>query len=496
MKFLLNFIVVLLVWIRLGHTLSELTRTELCPVIGFYGLFCPSSSMETPSREDTIRSSTSRGIGMTIDLSTGEIKLPALSTTYNEKYMLSKKSIPTVAASDAERLEPIVYLFRTEQDFVYLWEQDSGSWLGGELSHIKNMLHVHKTFFIENEAVAIVQHLYPLYTLEIKSTNTNLELNQYAQQAIGQLPFIYDTRTYKDFLDIWGTHVILETLIGGMHEQQALVKDCIFRSTYFTRGLTESELELRLKADLLSRTSMNDSYYDSRRRIILDHRIGGESNVSNIDQWKQSLNSKPALLKINKYTPWSDIVHNSIIKANLQTAITSRIKLAANTRIDELNQVQRYKLDALFVQRPAQAVIGHGSRGPVPPSWEIIKDFILLDEKRCPEGLSLAESKEKCNSGAYITSWNTVKLTEPLRYERNLHTGMFRSIRVRDFVAEKYIERAGAWVKSGCSLQPTIWSNMNEPPPPSTIVAMICADCIPRATGTNQELFECECPSY
>ncbi|CAF4847611.1 unnamed protein product, partial [Rotaria magnacalcarata] len=43
---------------------------------------------------------------------------------------------------------------------------------------------------------------------------------------------------------------------------------------------------------------------------------------------------------------------------------------------------------------------------------------------------------------------------------------MFRSIRVRDFVAEKYIERAGAWVKSGCSLQPTIWSNMNEPPPP------------------------------
>ncbi|CAF4292075.1 unnamed protein product, partial [Rotaria magnacalcarata] len=95
---------------------------------------------------------------------------------------------------------------------------------------------------------------------------------------------------------------------------------------------------------------MNDSYYDSRRRIILDHRIGGESNVSNIDQWKQSLNSKPALLKINKYTPWSDIVHNSIIKANLQTAITSRIKLAANTRIDELNQVQRYKLDALFVQ--------------------------------------------------------------------------------------------------------------------------------------------------
>ncbi|CAF4738156.1 unnamed protein product [Rotaria sp. Silwood1] len=278
--------------------------------------------------------------------------------------------------------------------------------------------------------IAIIQHLYPLYTLEIQPTNTHLELNTHAQQAIDRLPFIYDAKTYKDFLDVWGTHVILETTVGGMHEKQILVKDCILQSNYFTDGLSETELELRLKTDILSPTSVNDNYYENRRRIIVDHRIGGDPSVNNTDQWKQSLDDKPALLKINKYISWPDLINNSTIKANLQIAITYRIKSAADVRTDEIDQVEQQKLAELFVQRSAQGVIGHGSRGPVPPYWEIIKEFILQNEQRCPEGLPLAESKEKCNSGAYITSWNTVEITEPLRYERNVHTGMFRSIRI------------------------------------------------------------------
>ncbi|CAF1277001.1 unnamed protein product [Didymodactylos carnosus] len=379
---------------------------------------------------------------------------------------------------------------------MQLWEQDSGSWMGGELGHARDVLHTYNNFFIENQATAIIQHLYPLYMLTINSTDGIPTLNPHAQQAVDQLPSVYDVETYRHFMDSWGTHIAVKTELGGMREQQILFKDCIWQSLYFTGGLTDSELELRLKQDLISPASMNDSYHEERRKITLDHRIGGDVNVSDFDQWKKTLGSSPALLKISKYISWSDVVQNSTIKTNLQTAITDRVKSAAAARIAGIDQVKRQKLAALFSQRLAQAVVGHGSRGPVPPSWELGNVITLKDVQQCPEGLSLTQSKEKCNTGTYITSWNTVEVTEPLRYERNAATGMFRSIRVRDIVAGQNIERFGPWVKSGCSLLPTSWSNMNEPPPVSTVVAMICADCIPTTSGADQERFSCECPSY
>ncbi|CAF1454224.1 unnamed protein product [Rotaria sordida] len=279
----------------------------------------------------------------------------------------------------------------------------------------------------------------------MNSIDTIPTLNQHAQQAVDQLPSVYDAEIYRHFMDTWGTHIAVKTELGGMHEQQTLFKDCIWQSQYFTGGLTDSELELRLKQDLVSSASMNDSYHEERRKIILDHLIGGDVNVSDFNQWKNTISSGPALLKISK---------------------------------------------------SAQAVVGHGPRGPIPSSWEIGNEIKLKDAQQCPEGLSLTQSKEKCNTDTYITSWNTVEVTEPLRYERNAATGMFRSIRVRDIVNGQNIERFGPWVRSGCSLLPTSWSNMNEPPPPSTVVAMICADCIPTTSGADQERLSCECPSY
>ncbi|UJR06639.1 hypothetical protein I4U23_010923 [Adineta vaga] len=153
------------------------------------------------------------------------------------------------------------------------------------------------------------------------------------------------------------------------------------------------------------------------------------------------------------------------------------------------NQVEQEKLAARFSQRPAHAIVGHGSRGALPPSWEIGNQIKLKDAQECPAALSLDQSKEKCNTGIYITSWNTIELTEPLRYERDATTGNFRSIRVRDIVNGQNVERFGPWIESGCSLLPTTWSNLNEPPPPSTVVAM---ELNPTDQSTNTELFNNE----
>ncbi|CAF1312952.1 unnamed protein product [Rotaria sordida] len=132
----------------------------------------------------------------------------------------------------------------------------------------------------------------------------------------------------------------------------------------------------------------------------------------------------------------------------------------------------------------AQTVIGHGPRGPLSASWEIGIKITLNDVSKCPVDLPLNESKEKCNTGKMLTSWNTVILKEPLRYERDSTNRFFRTKRLRDIINEE---------KAGCSLLPTRWMNYSSTPPAYTVVAMICYDCTPTRHGEYQELFACEC---
>ncbi|CAF1100360.1 unnamed protein product [Rotaria sordida] len=141
----------------------------------------------------------------------------------------------------------------------------------------------------------------------------------------------------------------------------------------------------------------------------------------------------------------------------------------------------------------AQTVVGRGPRGPLSASWDIGVQITLNNVSQCPVDLPLNESKEKCNTGKILTSWNTVILTEPLRYERDSTNRFFRTKRLRDIINEENLETVGPWIEAGCSLLPTRWMNYSSTPPAYTVVAMICYDCTPIRHGEYQELFACEC---
>ena len=70
---------------------------------------------------------------------------------------------------------------------------------------------------------------------------------------LGVLKFVASI-SYPDwqnrFMDTWGTHVAKDTLVGGMFEQQIVMKDCVWQSPYLTGGLTPEKLEEYLKLDL------------------------------------------------------------------------------------------------------------------------------------------------------------------------------------------------------------------------------------------------------
>jgi len=125
---------------------------------------------------------------------------------------------------------------------------------------------------------------------------------------------------------------------------------------------------------------------------------------------------------------------------------------------------------------------------------------VVAGFSQCPAGLPVPQSKQKCNTGVYIQSWNSHHLNEPLRYERNAQ-GDMSSIRCYDLDgAGNCKQHSGPFVRNGCSLMPKADGSprpLGEKVPDSTVVAMVCADCeVMSATFASDATLKCVCPGY
>ncbi|CAF1593368.1 unnamed protein product, partial [Didymodactylos carnosus] len=84
-------------------------RSVLCPIVGYYGSFCPGSTRKLPSsvKNDEIPK-LPVGVGTTIDLSTGKLMLPAFNLTYHaRKKWIDPKSQQTYIIPDEIELTDV-----------------------------------------------------------------------------------------------------------------------------------------------------------------------------------------------------------------------------------------------------------------------------------------------------------------------------------------------------------------------------------------------------
>jgi hypothetical protein len=161
------------------------------------------------------------GVGMTIDITTGRLLLPAIdftddNTTFwkdpltNEIYW-HPREVSVISVAENEN-QPIARAFLSASELANYWkyEQTRGDWLGGEFGHSKTILDLQSRFFADDQAIAITQEPYVLYRLKVEE----LKLNIYVKDAINALPKIYNEIIYADFLRNWGTHIVLKSLVG------------------------------------------------------------------------------------------------------------------------------------------------------------------------------------------------------------------------------------------------------------------------------------------
>ena len=428
-------------------------RIALCPIVGFHGMFCPGVDNTTVPNMITSRQYSGVlplpvSVGMAIDLSTGNLLLPALKfSSGNETWtdQESKQTFlipPEILLKESSLTENSVNIriFRTEIELANVWLKNAqaGGWTGGQLAHVQNISDIYKNYFKDNQATAITQDLTPKYTVTIKDDHQSLKLNKYAQRAIDALTVKYNEELYQNFLDVWGTHITISTTVGGMTEQQILFKSCLLSSTDITDGITQTVFEENLKQDLLETTPCLDKFYYARRKKFLDHRVGGNILlINNTDQWKQTIISNPALLIVEKYLPWYDLISNSIIQINLKKAIEQRMNTTNHIRRIQTQQIEQQRRTMTF---PAKVILQSSGY-----TWTIGNDITLKDANQCSTGLTNTELSIRCNTGMkmsacalQLTAENENRIVigtreVPISYERNNQTGSFRIVARRQY---------------------------------------------------------------
>lgn len=192
-----------------------------------------------------------------------------------------------------------------------------------------------------------------LYTLRLNVSN--IQLNIFARRALSQLTTTFNAKLYEDFLNAWGTHIITRSLIGGMIEERARVKECATVS-----GDDAVTRCLRLSGRTVIPSDC--SYYNNRSRIISKRYLGGNIDLENEAEWKRTIAVGPALLQILDVVPWNDFVQDETIKENLRIAIRYRVQLTDAVRAEAIRQISSRSVscshisNALLNNRPNNCV--------------------------------------------------------------------------------------------------------------------------------------------
>ncbi|CAF3709607.1 unnamed protein product [Rotaria sp. Silwood1] len=266
-------------------------RADLCPYVGYSGAICTGLDEKQP-RVASVYQQLPRGVGMTLDITSGALLLPAMEYTYphttswtdpvtNQTYWVPQEVSLSSVSTDENQPVARVFLTSLELSNEWKYERLRGKWLGGEFGHSKSMLDIQSRFFSNNQATAVTQKPEVLYRLRVE----NLQLN---------------------------------------------------------------------------------NFYAQRRKILLDHRLGGDPSVdqNNETLWRTTLATNPALLKIEQYTPWYEISAITDPAIN-QESITDKMTLCIHNNFEcgtkhnirikakRKNGTETYRSDLIYFTVPS-----------------------------------------------------------------------------------------------------------------------------------------------
>ncbi|CAF2837796.1 unnamed protein product, partial [Rotaria sp. Silwood2] len=186
------------------------------------------------------------------------------------------------------------------------------------------------SYFAQNDSLVLSQRVIGLYTLTLNTSA--IQLNSFARRALSQLTARFNAELYEDFINAWGTHIITQSLVGGMIEERAKVKRCFLADH-------DDILSECIPFSDRGPISARCAYYANQTRMISKRHLGGSVIVDNDNDWKRTLAVGPALLQILEMVPWYDFVSDDTVKENLRTIIQYQLKNTDTRQAEAVRQI-------------------------------------------------------------------------------------------------------------------------------------------------------------
>lgn len=262
-------------------------------------------------------------IGVGVDITTGQFKLPVVKLTYTDatKTWTNSKGVtfrqPVEAAFTAiptgiyqPQLQSLVFNSMNKYvDHMYSWTEELRTGVGGLFSHSPDLNDVYNRYFTGDDLLTVTQQLYPLFKLVLPNdpnTNApNYQLDVHAQRALDALPPDYSTATakqaYRTFVENWGTSFTTTAYLGGLVEMQTYFSSSLLSDPVnpLNKPYTVEQLAQQANLDYsvtVGGSGSPDQAYMNRRRLGTIDCFGGDPatcGANKLDGWAKTIEQVP-----------------------------------------------------------------------------------------------------------------------------------------------------------------------------------------------------------
>ena len=301
---------------------------EYCPFRDLYGLspMCVNSSNGI-NDVGPIPLPVLVGVGW--DPVLGQIRLPFLEMSYNNKNIfvsnndiqyLIPDQINFTVKNISFNYERHVDTFENIYDYVNYLNLNRTNITSGLLSlPIEAGEYLVSYFGQGDNNIYLVTEIHHAYQLELLDVN-NLQIIPSVQDAINSLPLEYNDTIYSEFINYWGTDIVISGFAGGLAQQTSMVRIC-----YGGLNLDDT-VELSLLKGLYAAQYQNVNFqsgFTQYSSASIINMYGGNPIYVQPANWSQRMESfedYPVLTEVIT-VPITNFIQNLTIKANLLKAI-------------------------------------------------------------------------------------------------------------------------------------------------------------------------------
>jgi hypothetical protein len=459
--------------------LANKIKVQYCPLNGFNVSECQGASPKAQLGVAMIHEKLSVMLGVTIDATTGEIKVPVIKPSYDKKQTYTSDNgivydVPdqvTVSRLDVESHHEDTRTFKKFPDLIESFS-DSLTMRNGMHSFSIDKYRELSKRFSDKTSMTFSTMIFNAFHMSFnEETRSNPILIDYFVEALKTLPVEFDAKVYLEFLELFGTDVVMDADCGGIAEQLSVVSTC------FIDGVNvDDQAQLRMLKALYGLKYAHTEYvagFESHTKADVLTVRGGDPADMDFKKWGSRVDSftdNPVFTKV-KLMPLYKFVDNTVIAANLKKAT----EIYTKTHTEQTQALIDSWRNTYETNRRVYMIAAYNQMAY---SGANVKQFDMKQGQSYILGplcnllqihtRGYFECVRRYNSGAHQYECDRVNDVEPIEngYYANCYAnfnyGAYCNIDAEGNLQAVVGSMVGAKVKSGCSIA-TISAEGNRP---------------------------------